>query len=116
MRKKQLPQKQIRTSEKVESGVLQAASFGQAMWRRDYQLQAWRLNNSSLAVRAAIKLSDAATLTGRGLLSTPVVNEFSLYYFAGIPIASDFSAARVDSLMVKRSQYLYFCLQVYSLC
>jgi hypothetical protein len=56
------------------------------MWLRDYQLQAWRLNNSPPAVRAAIKISDVATLTGRGLLSTPVVSKFSLYYFTDILI------------------------------
>jgi hypothetical protein len=88
--------------------VLQGASFVVAMWLRDYQLQAWRLNNSSLAVRAAIKLSDAATLTGRGLLSTPVVSKFNLYYLTGIPIASDFSASHADSMMITRSKYLHF--------
>jgi hypothetical protein len=88
--------------------VLQGVSFGAAMWLRDYLLQAWRLNNSSPAVRAAIKLSDAAKLTGRGLLSTPVVSKFRLYYFADIPIASDFSPSHVDSMIVKRSKYLYF--------
>jgi hypothetical protein len=88
--------------------VLQGVSFGAAMWLRIISCRQWRLNNSSLAVRAAIKLSDAATLTGRGLLSTPVVSKFSLYYFTGIPIASDFSAPHVDSMMTKRSKYFYF--------
>lgn len=63
----------VSSSKKVKPGVLQAVSFGGVMWQRDDQLQARRLHNSSLAVRAAIKISDAATLTGRGLLSTPVV-------------------------------------------
>jgi alkylhydroperoxidase family enzyme len=90
--------------------VLQAVSFGVVKRQRDYQLQAWRMNTLYLAVRAAIKLSDAATLTGRGLLSAPVVNKFSLCYFTGIPIASDFSAAHGDSLMVKKSQNLCLCL------
>lgn len=105
---KQLAHKSISSSDEVKSGVLQGVSYVVVMWLRDYQLQAWRLNNSSLAVRAAIKLSDATTLTGRGLLSTPVVSKFSLYYFTGIPIASDFSASHADSIIVKRHKNLYF--------